>query len=46
MATLVVDAYKGRDVAIFDVPGEYFNPDMPDEKYFRLNLEGGFVYIM
>ena len=46
MATLVVDEYEGRDVTIFDVLGAYLNADMPDDKYFRLKLEGEFVYIM
>ena len=30
MATLVVDAYEGQDVTIFDVPGAYLNADIPD----------------
>ena len=30
MATLVVGAYEGRDVEIFDVPEAYLNADMPD----------------
>ena len=46
MSTLVLEAYEGQDVAIFDVPGAYLNADMPDEKDVRLKLEGKFVYIM
>ena len=46
MDTLVVDTYEGRDVVIFDVPGAYLNVDMPDEKDFRINLEGEFVDII
>ena len=46
MATLVVDAYEGRYVAIFDVPGAYFNADIPHEKYIRIKLEGEFVDII
>ena len=46
METLVVDAYEGRDVAIFDVPGAYLNEDIPDETYVRIKLEGEFVDIM
>ena len=43
MATLVVDAYEGQYVEIFDVQGAYLNTDMPDEKRVRLKLEGEFV---
>ena len=46
MATLVVDAYEGQDVAIFDVPGAYLNADMTDDKDFRLKLEGKFLDII
>ena len=31
MATLVLDSYKDRYVAIIDVLGAYLNADMPDE---------------
>ena len=46
MSTLVVDAYEGRYVRIFDVPGAYLNADIPDEKDVRLKFEGEFVHIM
>ena len=46
MTTLVLDAFQGCDFAIFDVPGAYLNADIPNEKYFRLKLEGRFVDIM
>ena len=40
MSNLVLDAYEGDDVAIFDVPIAQLNADMPDEKDFRIKLEG------
>ena len=46
MYTFVVDAYEGRDVTIFDVPGAHLNSDIPDEKYDRIKLDGEFVDIM
>ena len=30
--TLVIDAYEGREVATFDVLGEYLHADMPKDK--------------
>jgi KUP system potassium uptake protein len=46
MASLVIDAFEGRDVAIFDIPGAYLNADMPDDKFVLLKLEGEFVHVM
>ena len=46
MATLVVDAYEGQDVAIFYAPGDYLNADMPEEKDARLKLQIEFMDIM
>ena len=46
METLVIDAYEGQYVAIFDVPGAHLNVDMTDMKYDRLKLEGKLVDIM
>ena len=46
METLLVDAYVGCDVSIFDAPGAHLNADMPNEKYVRLKLEGEFVDIV
>ena len=40
MATFVVDAYEGWDVAIFDVPGAHLNVDIPNEKDVIIKLEG------
>ena len=38
MATLVVDAYEGQDVAIFYDPGEYFNAYITEDKDVRIKL--------
>ena len=46
MATLVVDAYEGQDVAIFYAPGEYFNAYITEEKDVRIKLQGEFMDIM
>ena len=45
-ASLIIDAHKGRDVAIFYVPGSYLNAYMPENKLILLNIEGGFVDII
>ena len=44
--TLVIDAYKGREVATFDVPGAYLHADIPTDKNVLLKLKGTFVDIM
>ena len=46
MATMVIDACKGRDSAIFDVTGAYLHADMPEDKKILLKLSGRFVDIM
>ena len=46
MENLVVDVYEAWDIAIFDVPGAYFNTDMYDEKYVMLKLECEFLDMM
>ena len=46
LATMIVDAYEGRDVGIFDIPGAYLHADMPKEKFVLLKLEGRFADIM
>ena len=45
-ATLVIDSYKGREVSTFDVPGAYFNANMPKDEKVLLKLRGTFVDIM
>ena len=44
--SLNIYAYKGRYVVIFDVPWEYLNSDMTEDKFILLNIEGEFVHIM
>ena len=44
--TLIVHTHKGRDVATFDVLGEYLHVDMPKDKMILMNLRGGFVDIV
>ena len=44
--TLVIDAYEGRDIATFDIPGAYLHALMPKDKQFILKLKGQFVDIM
>ena len=46
MATLVMDAYEVRCLAIFDVPVAYFNAYIPDDKDVKIKLEGEFVGII
>jgi len=46
MATLMIDAHENRDVAMFDVPGEYLHADLPEGKLVLLKIEGQFVDIM
>ena len=38
LTTLVVDAYKGREVATVDVKGAYLPADMPKDKKVLLKL--------
>ena len=44
--TLVIDAYKGREVATFDVPGAYLHANTPKDKKVLLKLRGTFMDIM
>ena len=46
MTTLLIDAYEGRKVAIFDVPGAYLQANMPKDKFIVINIEDEFVDIM
>ena len=43
---LIINAHEGRDVANFDVPGEYLNVDNPEVKFVLLKIEGEFLDIM
>lgn len=42
----MIDAYTGREVATFDVPGAYLHADMPKDKKALLKLRGKFVNIV
>ena len=44
--SLIVTVHEGRDVVIFDVPREYLNADMPEDKFILLKVEVEFVDIM
>jgi len=46
MTTLLIDAYVGRKVAIFDVPGAYIQANMPMDKFIVRKIEDEFVDIM
>ena len=46
MGTLLIDANKGRDVAIFDAPGAYLQAEMPREKKLLMKFRNEFVDIM
>ena len=46
LTSLTIDAHKGRDVDIFDVPGAYLSADMPEDKFIILKIEGEFLEIM
>ena len=45
LATLVIDAYEGRYMAIADVPGEYLHDEMLQDKMVLPKLRGQFVDI-
>ena len=46
MATLVIDAQEGRDIAIADVPGAYLHAKFPNDKKVTLHMTNIFVDIM
>ena len=48
ITSLIIDAYEGRDVASFDVPGAYLHAKMPNEngKQILLKIKGEFVDLM
>ena len=45
-ATLAIDAFERRAVAIFDVPGAYLHANMPEDKFAVIKFENEFVDIM
>ena len=44
--TLIIDVYKGSDVATFDVSGAYLHSYMTKDKRILMKLRGDFVDIM
>ena len=46
IATLVIDAYEGRDVGVYDVPGAFLQSDIPKDKKLLMTIRGEFVDIM
>lgn len=46
VGTLLIDADKGHDVAIFDLTGTYLQAKMPQEKRIRMAFKGEFMDIM
>ena len=47
--TLLVDAYEGRDVAVYDVPGAYLQASLSpkgSKERILMKLEGDFVDVM
>ena len=43
---MVINAYEGRDVTTFDIPGEYLHALLPKYKQVLLKLKDKFVDIM
>ena len=46
LASLVIDAFEEREVAIFDVPGAYLHAKFLQEKLVLMRVKGEFVDIM
>ena len=46
VVSLIIDAFEGRDVGLFDVPGAFLQAIFPDGKFIILKFEGEFVDIM
>ena len=44
--SLIIDAFEGRDVGLFDVPGAFLQAMCPDHKFVLIKFEGEFVDIM
>ena len=44
--TLVVDSYESRDVATFNVPGDYLRKEIPGDKIFIIKIQGKLVNII
>lgn len=46
IATMIIDAYGGRMIAVLDVHGVYLQTDMMDNKFVLSKIENEFVDIM
>ena len=46
MSSLVIDTQKGRNTLIFDIPGAYLHPDMPEHNTVLLKIQRKFADIM
>ena len=46
MATLVNDAMEQRDVAIFDVPGDFLQTTLPSDKFLLMRIRDEFLDVM
>ena len=45
-SSLIIDAMEERDVAVFDIPGAFLQPEVPEDKMILMRLRGKFVDIM
>ena len=46
MLTLIIDAYEGRDIAVYDVPGAFLQSVIPKDKKLLMIICGNFVNIL
>ena len=46
LCTLIVDAHEGHNIATFDAPSAYLNPEIKKDKRVSMKLRGDFVDIM
>ena len=46
MTSLLIGAHEGREFISFDVPGEFFQEEMAEDKLVLLKLKGQFVDMM
>ena len=46
IASLVIDAFEGRGVGLFEVPGTFLQAMLPKENFIILKFEGKFVEII
>ena len=46
LSTFIIDAYEGRHIGSFDIPGAYLHTSMPKNKQVVMRLRGKFVDMM